>query len=58
MEAIEKVLAIELGITDVTTVGMVESAAPNCEVAPAPERERAAFAAFLRTRLGAHLSES
>ena len=58
IETIEKVLAVELGITDGTTSALIEAAVPN--VAPLKyghEREVAAFADFLRQRLARELAE-
>lgn len=59
IEVIEKVLAIELGVTDSSTSALVESAAPS----PLPEnlrsgRELSEFAAFLRQRLATPLAET
>ena len=58
IEVIEKVLAVELGVTDSTTMALVESAAP---AASASEREShqelSQFAAFLRKHLRDQLSE-
>jgi hypothetical protein len=57
IEAIEKVLAVELGITDGTIMAMVESAAPNLSaVKRSPDQEIAAFADFLRQRLARQLA--
>lgn len=57
--AIEKVLAVELGITDGTTMAAVEAAAPS---GPAErggrERELVTFAEFLRRRLAGNLAEA
>jgi hypothetical protein len=54
--AIEKVLATELGVTDSTTMALIEAAVPNLKaVKPARDQEVAAFADFLRRRLGAQL---
>lgn len=59
IEAIEKVLVIELGVTDSATIALVEAAVPNLRAAqPASEQEVAAFAGFLRKRLGPLLFES
>jgi hypothetical protein len=51
--AVEKVLAIELGITDGITAASVEAAAPNIAAIGRGglDRERTAFAAFLRERV-------
>ncbi len=58
IEAIEKVLAVELGITDGATLALVEAAIPALRGAePVPERELAGFGEFLRQRLGRHLTE-
>jgi hypothetical protein len=56
---VEKVLAVELGLTDSTIVALVESAVPH--VAPDDrglDREVAALADFLRRHLGAQLTET
>jgi hypothetical protein len=59
IQAIEKILAVELGITDGTTVALVEAAMPSGRAAKqAPEREVAALAVFLRERLGPQLAET
>lgn len=56
---IEKVLAIELGITDGTTMAAVEAAVPSLNATKQnPDREVAEFAAFLRRRVGAQLDEA
>ena len=56
--AIEKVLAVELGVTDGTITASIEAAAPNlAAVKQARDREIAAFAEFLRRRLGLQLAE-
>ena len=58
IEAIEKVLAIELGVTDAATIALIESAVPRAKSAErANDRELAAFAAFLRKHLAARLAE-
>jgi hypothetical protein len=59
IETIEKVLAVELGVTDGTTLSLVEAAVPHLQVGKrAQDREVAALAEFLRERLGALLTES
>jgi hypothetical protein len=59
IEAIEKVLAVELGITDGTTLAVIETAVPNLKAArQAPDQEVATFADFLRRWLGPQLTES
>lgn len=59
IEAIEKILAVELGLTDGTLMALVETAVP---LAPPTRRvtdqDVAAFAEFLRRRLGAQLLET
>jgi hypothetical protein len=58
IEAIEKVLAVELGITNGITTALIEAAAPSVTVTKQiPEQEVAAFAGFLRSRLGTQLDE-
>ena len=57
IEAVEKVLAVELGITDGATLALIEAAVPSLQNAPT-EREIAAFADFLRRHLGALLTQS
>lgn len=57
IEIIEKVLVVELGITDATTLGMIEAALPDVNGRhPVGDREVAALAEFLRLRLGSVLS--
>ena len=59
MAAIEKVLAVELGITDGTTIALIESVVPTLKsTQPGSDREVADFAEFLRRRLGAQLAEA
>lgn len=54
---IEKVLAVELGVTDGATIAMVEAAAPQGRPdARAADRELQAFAEFLRARLAPQLA--
>lgn len=55
---IEKVLAVELGVTDGATLGMIEAALPDLKTLPAAARDRevAALAELLRRRLGAQLA--
>lgn len=56
--AIEKVLAVELGVTDGATMSLIEAAAPTVKAgARPPDRELASFADFLRTRLARELAE-
>lgn len=51
-EAIAKVLAIEAGVTDETSIRLVEGALPYLSPKERPsERELTQFAAFLRERL-------
>lgn len=57
IEVIEKVLAVELGVTDSVTLAVVESAVPHLDAdKPGSPRELTAFADFLRQRLAAHLA--
>lgn len=58
IEVIEKVLAVELGVTDAATMSVIEAAVPNLRVARAAGRETAVFAEFLRQRLARQLAES
>jgi hypothetical protein len=59
IEVIEKVLAVELGLTDGPTLASIEATVPRVKSGErAPDREQAAFAAFLRQRLASHLAES
>jgi hypothetical protein len=54
--AIEKVLAIELGVTDAATMALIETAVPSLKgMKSARDQEVAEFAKFLRERLGAQL---
>ena len=56
-QLVEKILAVEVGVTDSTLVAVVESALPRrIGRQPVPDREIARFAAFLRERLGAQLT--
>jgi hypothetical protein len=56
--AIEKVLAVELGITDGTTMALIEATVPNVKPAKqVPDRELAELSEFLRRRLGPQLAE-
>lgn len=57
IDAIGKVLAIELGVTDGTTLALIDAAAPHVGTTKFSERDVAGFAAFLRTRLGSLLTE-
>lgn len=53
---IEKILAVDLGVTDPTTLATIEAAAPDRTTArQSPDRELASFAAFLRRRLANEL---
>ncbi|ACB73613.1 hypothetical protein [Opitutus terrae] len=55
---LEKVLVVELGLTDSSTLSLIEAAVPDLALAQHDSgRELAAFAEFLRRRLGAQLSE-
>lgn len=59
IEAIEKVLAVELGITDGTTMAVIEAAVPTIKSAKSgSDRELTEFAEFLRRRLAVDLAES
>ena len=56
--AIEKVLAIEAGVTDAVTLSLIEAAVPTPDRGGrSSDRDMAEFAAFLRRRLAAQLSE-
>lgn len=54
---IEKVLAVELGLTDGATMSVVESAAPSGGKRRVTSDEIEAFAEFLRRNLGTRLEE-
>lgn len=54
---VEKVLAVELGVTDGATVALVEAALPRAVRERVPDRELAGFADFLRQRLARQLEE-
>jgi hypothetical protein len=57
-QLVEKVLAVEVGVTDGTLVALVESALPRkIGAEPVPDRDVARFADFLRERLGAQLTD-
>ena len=57
-QLVEKVLAVEVGVTDGALVALVESALPRKVGAePVPDREIVRFADFLRKRLGTQLTE-
>lgn len=57
-QLVEKVLAVEVGVTDGSLVALVESALPRkIGAEPVPDREIVRFADFLRKRLGAQLTE-
>ena len=57
IETVEKILAVELGITDDNTLSLIEAAAPISKLQKPPtDRDVAAFADFLRQRLGPLLS--
>lgn len=59
IDTIGKVLAVELGVTDGTTLALIESAAPAVRPGTRPpDRDLTAFADFLRTRLHAQLAEA
>jgi hypothetical protein len=59
MEAIEKVLAVELGITDGMTIAVIEAAVPEIKTSRGrSDRELTEFAEFLRRRLASELAES
>lgn len=59
IETIEKVLAVELGVTDGPTLALVEAAAPASGVLNRPAaRDVVAFAEFLRRRLARQLTEA
>lgn len=52
LATLEKVLAVELGVTDSATLSVIEAAAPRLDAAQrGSDRELAAFAEFLRQRL-------
>jgi hypothetical protein len=56
--AIEKVLAVELGVTDGPTLAIIEASVPTLKPGQrAPDREVEALAEFLRRRLGPKLEE-
>jgi hypothetical protein len=58
IETIEKVLAVELGLTDSATLALIEATVPRIKAGVrAPDRELAGFADFLRQRLATHLAE-
>jgi hypothetical protein len=58
IQLVEKVLAVEVGVTDGALVALVESALPRkIGAEPVPDREIVRFADFLRKRLGAQLTE-
>ena len=58
IEVVEKVLAVELGITEGTTMALIEAAVPHLKLAKqSPDREVANLADFLRRRLGRLLTE-
>jgi len=58
IEAIEKVLAVELGITDSTLLALIEAAVPHIKPAKeSSEPDVASFAEFLKRRLGRQLTE-
>jgi hypothetical protein len=59
LAVIEKVLAVELGVTDGATLALVEAAAPQGRSdARGGDRELQAFAEFLRQRLATPLAET
>lgn len=56
LAVIEKILAVELGVTDAVTLAGIEAAAPSLATAETlSPREQAAFAEFLRRHLASHL---
>lgn len=58
IEMVEKILAVELGITDSATSALIEAAVPHSKAArQGLDRELVEFAEFLRERLRAQLSE-
>ncbi len=58
MAVIEKVFAVELGITESATISLIESAMPHHgKEARHTEREVGALADFLRHHLRRHLAE-
>ncbi len=59
LAVIEKILAVEVGITDSTTLATIEAAVPDETTArQSPDRELAIFAAFLRRRLATELDDA
>lgn len=57
--AIEKVLAIELGVTDGSTISLIEAAAPSAKsLQHQSSSDLSNFAEFLRVRLRDQLSAS
>ena len=58
IEAIEKILAVELGITDGATLALIEATVPGVKTGQrTPDRDLTGFADFLRLRLGSKLDE-
>jgi hypothetical protein len=56
LAVIEKILAVEFGLTDAATLAGIEAAAPSFAAAETTSpREQAALAEFLRRHLAAHL---
>lgn len=56
---VEKVLAVEFGVTDGPTLAAVEAAAPEMKtLRRVTDREMAEFADFLRRRLSRELAET
>ena len=58
IDAIAKVLAVELGVTDGALLALIESAVPHSQGGKVTDREVSAFADFLRVRLAAQLEEA
>jgi hypothetical protein len=59
IEVIEKVLAIELGMTDGTTMALIEATVPHLKTdKQSADRDVAAFAEFLRRRLAPLLTDT
>ncbi|MEO6005211.1 MAG: hypothetical protein ABIZ04_21865 [Opitutus sp.] len=58
IEAIEKILAVELGLTDGATMALIEATVPGVEPGHrTADRDLSGFAEFLRRRLGSRLDE-
>jgi hypothetical protein len=57
LATLEKVLAVELGVTDAATLGTIEAALPDLKLLRAArDQEVAALAELLRRRLGTQLA--